>query len=403
MVKFKLSEVLEDISLSKEEKNKLESISVEIVKTLKKVGVQAFVGGSLAKGTLVKKEKQDVDIFVQFKSEKELVKLGSLLAKAKLKAKVVHGSRDYYHIEREECLLEIIPVLKIDSPEEAQNVTDVSLTHVNYVKKKISKDKKLAGEIILAKAFCQANKVYGAESYIGGFSGYALEVLVCYFGSFMKFLKAIKNKKVIDPEKCFKNDKEVFRELNASKLTAPIILIDPTYKYRNVCAGLSKETYEKFLEVSNKFIKNPSKDFFVKKEFNPEKFKELAKKKGVKYLELNFETDRQEGDIAGTKMKKFFSFVLKHLEKRQQVVLSSEFVYLGGQSAKGYFVVDEKNELIFSGPDKSLKEALKEFKKQHKKTYEKKGKIFAVEKNSLNKVLLETESIGQDMGVVLGF
>jgi tRNA nucleotidyltransferase (CCA-adding enzyme) len=403
MAKFNASEVLKGITLSDSEKKELENIASDLIKTLKRLKLNAFIGGSLAKGTLVKKERQDVDIFVQFENEKELEKLGKILDKAKLNANVVHGSRDYYHIETQKCLLEIIPVLKIDSPENAKNVTDVSLTHVNYVRKKISKNKKLADEIILAKAFCQANKVYGAESYIGGFSGYALEVLVCHFGSFIKLLKELGKKKVIDPEKQFRNEKEVFRELNSSKLSSPIVLIDPTYKYRNVCAGLTTETYEQFLLVAKSFLKNPSKDFFVKKEFDKKEFEDFAKENGAKYLELMFETDRQEGDIAGTKMKKFYRFVLKHLEKRQQKVLKSEFVYSSGQTAKGYFVILENNELVFSGPNKSLKKAFSEFKKQHKKIYEKKGKIFAVEKITLNEALLETETIGRDMGVVLGF
>ena len=64
-----------------------------------------------------------------------------------------------------------------------------------YVKELLIRKKKIKGKILdeirLAKAFCHANGCYGAESYIKGFSGYALELLVYHYGSFQKFVKAI--------------------------------------------------------------------------------------------------------------------------------------------------------------------------------------------------------------------
>jgi len=51
--------------------------------------------------------------------------------------------------------------------------------------------KKILDEIRIAKAFCYANNCYGAESYISGFSGYALELLVYHYKSFLKFIKSM--------------------------------------------------------------------------------------------------------------------------------------------------------------------------------------------------------------------
>jgi tRNA nucleotidyltransferase (CCA-adding enzyme) len=128
--------------------------------------------------------------------------------------------------------------------------------HVKIFNKKI-KSKKILEEIKLAKAFCSANGTYGAESYINGFSGYALELLVYYYGSFEKFLKeAVKDRKdklIIDIEKKYKNSKEILLQLNGSKLLSPIIVIDPTCKERNVLAALSYETYDKFKICAKNF------------------------------------------------------------------------------------------------------------------------------------------------------
>jgi tRNA nucleotidyltransferase (CCA-adding enzyme) len=92
-------------------------------------------------------------------------------------------------------------VKKISKPKEAENITDLSYSHVNYIKKRI-KNKKILDEIRIAKAFCYATNTYGAESYIGGFSGYAIELLVYHYGSFLKFIKAISKldgkKEIID-------------------------------------------------------------------------------------------------------------------------------------------------------------------------------------------------------------
>ncbi|MEJ2268137.1 MAG: hypothetical protein P8X70_03615, partial [Nanoarchaeota archaeon] len=163
-------------------------------------------------------------------------------------------------------------------------------------------------EIKLAKVFCYANNCYGAESYIRGFSGYGLELLIHYYGSFLKFIKAIskaKNKIIIDIEKHYKNKNEILMNVNNSKLKSPIILIDPTYKQRNVLAALSKETFTRFQKVCRKFLENPSiKDFEIK-EIDLEKIEKNTKNKNYEFILIKAETKKQQGDIAGTKLLKF--------------------------------------------------------------------------------------------------
>lgn len=397
-----LSSVLQEISLTDKEIKQIEKETKELVKTLKKNKLNANIGGSLAKGTILKKDNQDVDIFIVLKQE-ELSKFEKLVAKTKLKFEVIHGSRDYIQIKKENLTFELIPVLKLDKKAKIDNVTDFSLVHVKYIKSKIGKNKKLADEIKLAKAFCHANKVYGAESYIGGFSGYALEVLVSYYGNFLKFLKKIQSEKIIDPEKQFKNQSEIMRELNQSKLQSPIILIDPTYKYRNVCAGLTKETYELFLQKSLEFLKNPSEESFHRKNFDLTSFLESAKEKNLVVYELDIKTNRQEGDIAGTKMKKLFKFLIRELERKEQKVEISEFIYSGGQEAKGYLAIGIKEEIEIVGPKPDMEKAVKEFKKVRKVTYLSKGFICAKEKVLIGEIFTNNVYKSESMGTGFEF
>jgi len=401
-VEMILSNVLQKISLSNTELKKIEKETQELIRILKKNKLNANIGGSLAKGTILKKENQDVDIFIVLKPE-ELSKFEKLISKTKLKYEVIHGSRDYIQIKKENLTFELIPVLKLNKDAKIENVTDFSLIHVQYIKSKIAKNKKLADEIKLAKAFCYANNCYGAESYIGGFSGYSLEVLVCYYGNFLKFLKKVSSEAIIDPEKQFKNKNELMRELNQSKLQSPLILIDPTYKYRNVCAGLTKETYELFLQKASDFLKKPSDEFFQKKEFSLEEFKESAKKKNLSVYRLNIKTDRQEGDIAGTKMKKLFKFLIRELERKEQEVILSEFVYKHGKESEGYLALKPKEFIEIVGPKPDMEKAAEEFKKVRKTTYISKGHLCTKEKVSVEEIFTNNNYVAESMGTAFDF
>ena len=393
-----LKEELGRISLSREEVLELEKVAKGFIASLKAKGIRAYVGGSLAKGTMVNRlGKQDIDIFVVFDYSEDIFNLEKILGKVKLpgELKKVHGSRDYFQIICGEVILEVIPVVKNKDPELAENVTDVSLSHVKYIGGEVKKNPVIADEIKLAKAFCQANRCYGAESYIHGFSGYSLEVLVIYFGGFVKFLKGIGKKRVIDPLKYFKNDRDVLNEINASKLMGPIVLVDPTYRYRNVSAGLGEETFEKFNVVAKDFLKSPSLDYFKRKSIDVEGLKKMA---GT-FVEVDLKTDRQEGDIAGTKMKKLLDFFVRELARKQQKVLAKEFDYVGGQTAKGYLVVAEKPEIELRGPPVGLDDAIKRFiKAKGKNVVRKKGYYWYKENSGVAEVFKLVKKVEKEMG-----
>jgi tRNA nucleotidyltransferase (CCA-adding enzyme) len=373
-----LSMELGIISVSDEEVLRLKKISRNFISKLKKMGFDAYVGGSLAKGTLIRKGRQDVDIFVVFDYSEDMLGFEGVLKKMKLDGKLsrIHGSRDYFHVDYGDVVLEIIPVVRCDDLELAENVTDMSLSHVDFVRGEIERNPCLADEIRLAKAFCQANRFYGAEGYVRGFSGYSLEVLVIYFGSFVKFLRGVSKKRVVDFSKHFRNDREVLREINSSKLQGPLVVVDPTYRYRNICAGLGERTFERFLKVSREFLKAPSLEFFERRGVDVEALGELAKKKKARFLEVVLRTDRQSGDIAGTKMKKVFDFFVRELLRNGQVVLMRDFDYDGfSGGAVGFLAVKEALEVEVRGPSVGLEEASRKFCEARRGCY-RKGKFW---------------------------
>ncbi len=367
--------------------NSLNKFLDEIGKKIKnlKINAEIFVGGSFSKNTLIKKDVYDIDVFIRFeKKSKEISEITKKIIRGIKNQIIVHGSRDYFKIKVSPiAYIELIPVIKINNPKDAENITDLSYSHVNYINKKIKKNKRILEDIMLAKAFCYANNCYGAESYISGFSGYGLELLVYHYGGFLRFIKEMvkigKEKLVIDIEKQYKNKQDVFMNLNSSKLHSPIILIDPTYKQRNVLAALSEESFERFKKVCAKFLRNPNPGFFEPKKTDIEKIKKYSKDRKYEFSIMRIETDRQEGDIAGSKLLKFYKHIKNEIEKYFEIKKTG-FEYSGKKTANCFFVVKGKKEIIVSGPETKDKENVKSFKKIHKKTFVKKDRVYASEK-----------------------
>ena len=385
-IKSVLKEVLKKINPSKEELGRINSETQDFLKKVKekikgmRLDAEVFIGGSFAKKTIIKKGIYDVDIFVRFgKKSKDISGLIEKILDG-FNAVKIKGSRNYFRVDRDGFFMEIIPVLKIKKPESAENVTDLSYFHVRYIKRKLKG--KILDEVKIAKAFCHANGCYGAESYVKGFSGYALELLIQHYGSFLKFIKAlekINRKEVIDIERHFKNRNESLMNINESKIQSPVVLIDPTYKERNVLAALSNETFEIFRKACRKFLKNPSLEMFEKKDADFEKNKAVAKKKKLDFILVEIKTEKQEGDIAGTKLLKFYNHLNEEIEKFY-IIKNREFEYNGEKTAKCFFAVKSREKILIKGPRMNQKENIQRFKKTHRKTFVKSGRIFSEEK-----------------------
>lgn len=387
-----LKNVLESVESPKEELDFMNSYLNDFLKKIRaeikrrKFDVSVFVGGSFAKGTVIKKDKYDVDIFLRFgkrHSGDDFTKLvEKILIKFKEKEKV-HGSRDYFRIPvKDWFFLEIVPVKKVAKPEQADNITDLSYSHVQYVKKNF-KDKKILDDIKIAKAFCHAKNVYGAESYIKGFSGYLLELLVFHYGSFEKFLSKLSESKeekiLIDIERFYKPRSRILIDINESKLDAPIVFIDPTCKNRNVAAALSSETFEKFKIAARKFLKSPSVKHFEREVIDLAKIKKQSRANGWEFVLLEACTDRQSGDIAGTKLLKFYEHLTFEIG-RFFVVKKRGFNYNGAQNARFFFAVEKKRDSLLEGPKIADEKNVKKFEAKHVRTHKNYGRVYAHQK-----------------------
>lgn len=369
---------------------KIDSFLHEIRAALQKEKVEAYVmlGGSAAKGTFLKHDF-DCDIFVRFVydqyKEKDISNIleNALKKVPKLDYERVHGSRDYFQGKWKDLHWECIPVLYIQNKDMAKNITDVSPLHVEWLNQHLSE--KLRDEILLTKLFFKAQKVYGAESYMNGFSGHIVDLLTVYYGSFRELLENIETwgeKQVINMTSHPVN----INALNPDKLQSAIIVIDPIQPERNAAAAVS---YEQFYQIKNQaalFLENPSLEFFKRKTIGTKELKEMkkeAEKTKSVFMAIQAAPTHGKIDTIGTKIVK----ALEHIETELRI---NDFTV--EKTGWDWEEVQEKPMLVWLkikekelpktkehvGPPLKLKNDVEAFRKKHKKVYFKEEKIYAI-------------------------
>lgn len=302
----------------------MDSLSSEL--KVHKIDAEVFLGGSSAKGTFLK-GNFDCDIFIRFDYAKykdfnpELSDIAeSVIEKVTNKKAIrVHGSRDYFQFTPRgtgfDMTYEMIPVLHVSDPEKSLNVTDMSPLHVLWMRKKIRYHPDFAREAVLTKLFLKATELYGAESYIRGFSGHDVDILISYYGTFIRLIEAAfswKKGLVIDVENHFKDEISAVESLNEDKL-GPLILIDPVLPDRNAAASLTLEKFDLFKEHAVKFLSDPNKSYFKKKKFSLTNLKK-QKVEGAKLFVFYLESKSGKNDVVGSKLLKVHKYIAKRIK-----------------------------------------------------------------------------------------
>lgn len=347
----------------------VKKLNAEIKK--KKIKAKAVVGGSIAKGTFLKNDC-DVDLFVKFdlKYKNLSEKLEKILKP--FKPERVHGSRDYFQLHNK-ITYEIVPVLDIKKEQDAKNVTDFSPLHVDWVKKHL----RYADDIRLAKQFCKVAGVYGAESYIKGFSGHVLDIITIHYKGFMNLVKAAskwKKQEIIDHNNV--HDGHVLMKINKSKL-GPLVVVDPLQQGRNAAAALGVEKYTSFIKACRDFVKKPDESFFSVKEFSLDDIMKQYHKH--KIITLTAKPLKSKKDVMGAKLLKCFLHIHKALVESDFSVITSGWTWKD-DDALFYFVVDKHDlELIFvrDGPPVIKQPNATDFKEKHPDHFVKTKKLYA--------------------------
>lgn len=441
MPKLLLKKVLKKIKPTKKETEKEQRAAKEIIEKIKKIkGNHAGVmlAGSISRQTNLKGDK-DMDIFVLFdlntptkEFEKEGLRIGKNVFRGH-KWEKAYSSHPYIRGTINGFDVEIVPSYKVADAQKIKSAVDRTPFHTKFVQEKLKENQK--DEVRLLRQFLKGIKAYGAELKTESVPGYVTELLVIKYGSFENTIKAIakwKEKEVIDLENQLPKQEAI------KKFNAPLIVVDPVDKNRNVAAALSINQFARMIAASRAFLKKPSEHFFFGKKtiaLTAKQVKNCLTKEEPIIVETGY--PKALADIMWGQIKRLSKQLAAALEKEEFSVLrQSEWtdekktiIFVFGLKANtlekakkriGPLVTDKKNSEKFldhhknplSGPriengrwvleierknssakkflEQTLKRLKKTEKKDMKKALSKKAKILT-EKEILHKYKKEPE------------
>ena len=296
-------------------------------------GLESHFAGSASRGTCMTGDK-DIDAFVLFPedtSRQELENKGLEIGK-----QVFKQLGEEYHVEYAEHPytkgfvegheVEIVPCYDLDKGE-LESAVDRTPHHTRWVKNNL--DNQQRKDVVVLKAFLQAQGLYGSSLEVQGFSGYLCEILIAYFGSFEELIKEASE---------WRREERIDFGDSDKDFESDFVVVDPIDSERNVAAVMTEENYAKFVFKAYQLKENPSYSMFE----NEESFSEFELKKEIDkradLLVLDFDRPDQVNDILYPQMRKLKRLLLKKLEKNDfRIYSSGEHV---GERCRIFFELD---------------------------------------------------------------
>ena len=368
-----LEKMRKELRPSKSELESLKKAELELRERLERhlpKDVEIGVMGSVAKGTALSNNR-DLDIFLLFGqnySPQQVKTKAILWAKKAMRGyecELNYAQHPYLKVKMPGVKVDIVPSFKIKNNEKLKTAVDRSQLHTVWVNAKI--DSRMQDDVRLLKQFLKTLGVYGAQSRVEGFSGYLCELLIIKYGSFEKLLKEADswNRPIIDIEgyHTLEQTVKMFEK-------APMIVIDPVDKNRNVAAVVSRTSLSRFILAARNFLKTPSREFFFAKKISPAKSEihSAVKRRDTHMIILQFEPPKLVEDVLWPQLKKTAHAIIAKLSR-------DEFRVFGH-----YFYADDKYAFILIelmdwrlpalkrvlGPDVSFEKHVPAFVKMHK-------------------------------------
>ncbi len=258
--------VLRSVKPSDEERDRVRSAVDEISARLEREGLRFELGGSYARDTWIS-GSYDVDFFVLYDpslGDEGISRKGieDLTRAVKgLNYWFRYAEHPYIEGELNGVKFNLVPCADTEKGKWVTSM-DRSRYHTLYLSSVL--DERLRDEVRVLKAFLRANSLYGAEIRVGGFSGYATEVLTVRYGSFEGVLKAATE---------WREGEAIYIEKPsyepASRHSTPIILLDPVDENRNLASAIRPQNIAKLIVLSALFLEKPSIKFFEKRTVEP--------------------------------------------------------------------------------------------------------------------------------------
>lgn len=223
------------------------------------------VEGSVAKDTWLKGEV-DVDVFVWFSRdvckrsiEVFVEKVAPLFASRGFLVELRHAQHPYLRVLVEGFWVEVVPGCLYTGGRPLTAV-DRTRLHTRYVVSSLSPPQR--DEVRLLKSFMKGVGVYGAELAVGGFSGYAAELLVVKYGCFRRVVCSAAGWR--PPVILYVEDglRDAVKRLMGKYPSSLVFMPDPVDPSRNVAASVTPRSLGVFVLASRMYCRSPSIKFF---------------------------------------------------------------------------------------------------------------------------------------------
>jgi len=297
------SRLSERLTPKERERKKVENIYKETMELLgekiKRMGIEAepSLHGSVAKDTWLSGEEVNLDIFVAFPetySEEEIKNLGLKIGKL-YDYQIAYAEHPYVKNFYKGVTIDVVPCYSA-----GHMITSVDRTplHTAYIREHLREEQKT--EVRLLKKFMKAQRVYGAEQKVGGFSGYLCELLILHYRTF---------KKTLEEASLWRRGERIDIEgISQKEFLEPLVVVDPTDQKRNVAAAVIPKSLSGFIHSSRLFLENPSIKFFQKRKVV---YKRNA---GARFFVFEFESDMID-DILFPQLRKTERYIINALQK----------------------------------------------------------------------------------------
>lgn len=273
----------------------------------RRADIEPVLVGSLAKDTHLLPQP-DIDLFLLFESgttPAQLEKLGVSIGKSILQRPALrYAEHPYVHGRFGGFVFDVVPAYRIEAISGRLSAVDRSPFHTEYVRHNIEPAQN--DEVRLLKQFLKGIGCYGAETAIGGFSGYLAELLVLKYGTFWDCLETLRE---ASPPLL------LAMEGSAPPLGGSLVFVDPVDPARNAAAAVSTEKLATFLRASGAFTAAPRLDFFWPRPIRPEPANQLRlhlSHRGV--LGLQMPEPRVRPDAVAPHARRFAEKVARRLE-----------------------------------------------------------------------------------------
>lgn len=311
--------ILSRIKPSEAEKARLVVLAESLIARINAIAWQESISasaqlvGSSARGTWISGE-HDLDIFIMFPPELEREELeekglyiARKIAEESQSFEERYAEHPYIHAVFDGFEVDLVPAFSVESAADIKSAVDRTPFHNKYVLRKI---KGLEDEVLLLKQFMKGIGVYGSELKTHGFSGYLAELLIIYYGSFLKTLSEAclwKSGITIDIEKH-----------GCAVHSDPVIMVDPTDPARNVAAALSLDNMCIFIDRACEFLEKPDTSYFsavVWRPLNDADFKNTLNARGTSLIAIQFTAPDVVEDVLFPQLHKIEESVRETMER----------------------------------------------------------------------------------------